>query len=205
MSRLIKPILVTFVLISLACDLVTQSVQATQVSVPSQAALTTATSQLADTATVEASATALPTQAPTNTPMPVAATETVDPTFAALEAAMGSMGILMENPIPQFIHPVGEPLKSWHNVPIMPQATAGQEFSANIYSYIATATLTQAGQFYESKAASLGLSIPPITGSGVIENRAKHDVTFNNFNLTIVINSFDDDTSHVIVVISKVP
>ena len=87
----------------------------------------------------------------------------------------------------------------------MPQATNGQEFSASIYSYSATATLDQAHQFYASKAGSLGFSNPSVTsivGSG---STASHQVTYYSYHLTIVLTSYDNDTPHVIVVISKVP
>jgi hypothetical protein len=155
--------------------------------------------------TAAASATALPVYSPTDTIVPAAATETLEPSNATLAAEMGSMGVLMKNPMPQFLHPVGEPLKSWHDVPVMPQATAGQEFNANVYSYIATASLAQAGQFYSSKAASLGLTTPPATGFGGSGSNAEHDMMFSSFSLTIVLTSFDNDTGHVIAVIAKVP
>ncbi|HTX79583.1 MAG TPA: hypothetical protein VMC62_07945 [Longilinea sp.] len=205
MSRMTWLLMVMFVLIAQACNSAAQSVQATQTLPPTQAAVATATSQPLDTATVENTATALPEPTSTDTATPVPAAATLDPMSATLAAGLGSMGVLMNNPVPQFVHPVGDPLKRWHDVPIMPQATAGQEFSANIYSYIAAATLDQAGQYYTGKAASLGLANSPATGYGGSGDQAEHDISFYSYNLTIVITSYDNDTAHVVVVIAKVP
>jgi hypothetical protein len=107
--------------------------------------------------------------------------------------------------ISQYFHPVGAPQASWDVIPIMSQATAGQEFQANIYSYIAAATLNQAHLFVAGKAQSLGLIDSPATGSAGSGSQATHSVTFISYRLTIVLTSFDNDTGHIIVVISTVP
>ena len=85
----------------------------------------------------------------------------------------------------------------------MAQATAGQEFNPNVYSYVAAATLDQAQGFYQGKAASLGITTPPGTSFGGTGAKASHGVSFISYNLTILITSYDNDTGHVIVVISK--
>ncbi len=172
-------------------------------SLPTSTPPSMVTPQSPNTATVSASATSAPTQAPTATTESLAATATVDPMLATMAAGLGSAGLLMMNPIPLYFHPVGAPQKSWHDVPIMPQATAGQEFNGNTYSYIAAATLDEARQFYAGKAAALGLPNVSGTGSGGSGSDATHDVTLTSYGLTIVLTSYDNDTSHVIVVIAK--
>jgi hypothetical protein len=103
-----------------------------------------------------------------------------------------------------YFHPVGTPLSSWNGVPIMPQATAGQEFNAQIYSFVASANLSQAQQFYAAQAAALSFVNAPATGSGGSGSQATHDVTFYSYKISIILTSFDSDPDHVIVVISKV-
>jgi hypothetical protein len=138
----------------------------------------------------------------TEPPLTATAASLINSYSATMAGLMGSEGAL-EN-IGQYFNPVGNPVQNWHNVPVMPQATAGQEYSAIVYSYTAAATLEQAHQFYQGKAASLGFVSPPGTGYSGSGNRASHNIDFVSYNLTIVLTSFDNDTSHVIVVISKI-
>jgi hypothetical protein len=104
-----------------------------------------------------------------------------------------------------YYNPVGTPLQTWHGVPIMPQATAGQEFKADVYSYKATATLAEAGQYYTAKAASIGLPPFHATGYGGTGSLAAHDITFLTQNFLLDIVSLDSDPKHVIVIINKAP
>ena len=138
----------------------------------------------------------------TDTLVSSTATPTLDPISATIAAQMGSLGALIH--ISQYLDPVGAPLKTWNNIPIMPQATAGQEFNPNIYSYIAEATLAQAQQFYQANTGGLGMIVVPETGSIGAGSLASHNVTFDSFDLSIRITSYDNDPGHSIVVISKV-
>jgi hypothetical protein len=194
----------------MACNAATQVAQVTQIPVSTQTPLAVVNTPLVETATIAPTATTAPTQAPTDTLVPVATEPPMTATTAAIvnsysatmEAMMGSEGALLN--IVQYFYPVGTPVQNWHNVPVMTQATAWQEYSAIIYSYTAAATLEQAHQFYQSKAASLGFASPPGTGYSGSGNQASHNIDFVSHNLTIVLTSFDNDTSHVIVVISKI-
>ena len=148
-----------------------------------------------------------PTESPTDTQAP---SPTLTPAATPLSTEMqtemamvGSAGALAN--ISQYFHPAGTPAQSWNGVPIMPQATAGQEFNPYVYSYTATATLEQARQFYASKAADLGLPGVSGTGSGGTGNGAFHNVVFLSRPLTIDATAFDNDSTHVVVVISKAP
>jgi hypothetical protein len=202
MLQVRKTLTVLFVLLSVSCNAATQAIPATQVPASTQTPLVAATSTATDTPTATLLPTDTPTQAPTNTPITGTAVPTIDPFSATEYAQLGSMGMLLN--IRQYFNPAGTPLTSWHNVPIMPNSIAGQEFSANIYSYTAAATLDQARQFYLGKLASLGITNLPGTGSSGSGSNASHNVDFTSFNLTIVLTSFDNDTGPVIVVISKV-
>ncbi len=195
-------LLVSFVLVSLACSVLTQPLVETPTPVPIQNPATLTAPPL-DMSTAVPVAMDTPTQAPADTSPPIAATATTDSASATMIAEMGSMGRLLN--LPQYFKPVGTPLESWRDVPIMPQATDGQEFNSNIYSYIAAATLDQGRVFYQSKASALGLVSAAITGYSGSGSLATHNVAFSSYALTIMLTSYDNDTAHVIVVISKVP
>lgn len=173
----------------------------TLASVPSDTALPafTATAEpiASDTAVPALATTAAPDSA-TNTPN--AALPSNNPTTLAM---LGPLVDLMN--ISQYYNPVGTPLQSWHGIPIMSQATAGQEFKADIYSYKATATLSEAVKYYGAKAASLGLPPNPGTGYGGTGSAAYHNTTFFSYKVTVVITSLDSDPLQVIVVITKAP
>lgn len=198
MLKVRKFLLVSIVLLSLACGLFAQTLPGTQTPVQINTATAAFTSTPEATATLIPLATVMSTQVSTAT-----ASATIDSMATTLEAEMGSSAALTN--ISQYFHPVGTSLASWHAIPIMQQATAGQEFQANIYSYITAATLDQARQFYAGKAQSLGLTNLPVTGSAGSGSQATHSVTFLSYSLTIVLASYDNDPSHVIEVISTFP
>ncbi len=148
------------------------------------------------------------TETPTSTPavtstFPASATPTYDSYSATLIAQMGVIAILEGGGISLYLNPTGTPVQVWRDVPIMSQATSGQEFTPNVYSYIATASLNQAGQFYASKAASLGLPNTPSTGYGGTGSLASHQTVYMSFNLFVYILSYDNDPGHVTVIIAK--
>jgi hypothetical protein len=205
MLRVKLVLLVAVLLASLGCGLVSQSIPATPNAASASTKPIESPPASQDTAVVESTATHAPTQTPSETPPP-APTDTQDAAMATMEAALGSLGGLMAaGDSSQYMNPSGAPLQSWEDVPIMPQATAGQEYPGNIYAYVADATLDQATQFYSSRAASLGLTGTPATSFGGSGDQANHGATFLSFGLTIDLTSFDNDTGHVHVVISKAP
>jgi hypothetical protein len=208
MLQVKRSLLVFSMLLFAACNAITQLFQATQIPAPTPTALEITDTPLPPTATVAPTATATLTQVQTDTPVPVpteppttaTAASLIDAYSVTMMAEFGSMGALMN--VAQYFNPVGTPVQNWHNIPIMSQAIAGQEFKTNVYSYTASATLAQARQFYESKAGSLGLINSPGTGYSGTGNNASHNVDFISPNVSIVLTSFDNDTGHVIVVLS---
>jgi hypothetical protein len=186
------------ILLSPACGVVSQALPGTQALLPTPPPQATVTTLPLATNTSAPSPISIPTQIPT-----VAPTATVDPLAATQLAMMGSMGAITTASL--YFHPVGAPLSNWRSVPIMPQAIAGQQFSGYIYSYTAAATLDQARLFYEGKAQSLGFAMAPGSGSAGTGSNAQHNVSFVSYNLTLYLASFDNDTGHVIVIISKYP
>ena len=152
MSRLSKFLMVSAVVVFvLACNFVTQPVKDVQ--------------NLAGTAQAIGSAIpiqtlqALPSVLPMQT---LEALPSVAPTIEALATDFGD-----------FLNPQGTPVQEWKGVPIMPQATAGQEFSErNTYSFKAPVTTKEVQDFYNQKLTALGwtqtFSFPGGSDAGLI-------------------------------------
>jgi hypothetical protein len=70
------------------------------------------------------------------------------------------------------LNPQGAPVQEWKAIPIMPQATVGQEFSENnTYSFKANVTPKEVQDFYNEKLTALGWNQPfdvPIEGDAGI-------------------------------------
>ena len=156
MSRLSKILMISMVILFvLACNFVTQPVKDVQ--------------NLAGTA--EAIGTAIPIQTLQALPSVIAsvipaetlqAIPSVAPTIQALATQFGNT-----------LNPQGAPVEEWKGIPIMPQATAGQEFSENnTYSFRANVTAQEVQDFYKEKLTALGwkqpFDIPGGADSGVM-------------------------------------
>src|SRR5581483_1278378 len=84
------------------------------------------------------------------------------------EAMASSMPTGMPSGIPNipglpnvgdYLNPAGQPVSEWNNIPIMTQASAGQEFNKNTYSFKASGiTETDVQTFYNDKLKALGWS-----------------------------------------------
>ena len=56
-----------------------------------------------------------------------------------------------------YLHPTGTPASEWNGVPIMPQATSGQEFTKSTYSYrVPLMSQAEIESFYDGKLQALG-------------------------------------------------
>ena len=135
MSRLSKFLMVLgLILFVLACNLVTQPIEDVQ--------------DIAGTAQSLASAIpvetlqALPSAIPVET---LQAFPSVVPTFEALATDFGPL-----------LNPQGTPVSEWNGIPIMPQATAGQEFDATTYSFKVGVTSQEVQDFYKAQLTNLG-------------------------------------------------
>ncbi len=70
-------------------------------------------------------------------------------TLEALPSAMPAMG--------QYLNPTGAPVSAWNNIPVMPQASAGQEFNKNTYSFkVGGVTEQDIETFYNDKLKATG-------------------------------------------------
>ncbi|HUH97320.1 MAG TPA: hypothetical protein VLZ89_08190 [Anaerolineales bacterium] len=132
MSRLFKfGLLSTLILFSLACGLITNPLN--------QAKGLAATAEAIATANPVSTLEALPSSMPLST-------------LEALPSSMPELG--------QYLNPTGKPVSTWNNIPIMTQATAGQEFNKNTYSFKADATAADVQTFYTNQLKALGWSSP---------------------------------------------
>lgn len=169
----------------------------------------------APTAEVQAS----PTSLPSDTPAPSAAAQASDtPAPADTAAASDTPNPLSQfMPAPfmnmmnasQYLNPVGQPVQAWDDIPVMPQAIAGQEFVPGaVYSFKAAGDISKALAFYQSKMPALGFSLNggPGTGSAGTGSNALHNSFLDFYKgsqiLLVYVVSYDADPGHVIVVLS---
>ena len=164
MSRLSKILLVfALVIFALACNLVSQPVQDVQ--------------NLAGTAESLASVMPAETLAALASQIPIE-------TLQALPSAIPD--------IENFFDPQGTPVSEWKGIPIMSQATAGQEFNENTYSFKASVTVQEAFDFYSEQMISLGWSQSismPASDAGGLLLFSKEDAL-----LTITITAIEGST-----------
>jgi hypothetical protein len=137
MSRLSKfSFVLILLLFSLACKLVTQPIQDVQDSV----------------STVESIATTMPLETLQSlvTSLPV---ETLQ-SFGTSEPV---------NTVESFgnaLDPQGEPVAEWNGIPVMPEATAGQEIDTTTYSFKVEVTVKEVEDFYKARLSDLGWKQP---------------------------------------------
>lgn len=141
MSRLAKFIsLSILILFVLACSTVTQPFQDAQnLAATAQSFATTLPME-----TLQALATQIPVE--TLRALPSSA-----PTFEALASAMPDFE--------GYFNPEGTPVSEWNGIPVMPQATAGEEFAdGTTYSSKVNASVKEAQDFYSAELPKLGWS-----------------------------------------------
>lgn len=108
--------------------------------------------------TVQAVATAMPIQTLQSLATQIS-TQVPAETFEAFPSAIPSLEALATNmpDIQGLIDPQGAPVSEWKGIPVMSQATAGQENTeASTYSYKADATVKEAQDFYGTQLQDLG-------------------------------------------------
>lgn len=147
MSRLSKILaLLVGILFLLACNVVTQPFNDAQNLAQTAQAVASAIS----VETLQALPSAIASVIPAET---LQALPSAMPTLEALASAMPDIGNILD--------PQGTPVQEWRGVPIMPQATAGQEFSENnTYSFKANVTAKEVQDFYNQQLTDLGWSQP---------------------------------------------
>ena len=100
-----------------------------------------------------------------------------------------------------YFKPTGTPVEEWNSIPVMPQATVGEEFSENTYSYTVPASATDVQEFYTQKMEELGwtttLSFPVSDEGGILLFQKESEIT------TITITPDQIDSNSVDVILQK--
>lgn len=139
MSRIAKSILLLIlVLLILACSTITRPLNQAQ--------------DLAATAQSLATVMPVETLKAVVTQIPVGTLEALPSMAPSLEA----LGTGMPD-FQGYFDPQGTPVFEWKGVPVMPQATAGQEFpEGSTYSYKVDATVKEVQDYYNTELEKLG-------------------------------------------------
>lgn len=126
---------------------------------PEPTATDTPTPEPTDTATPTETPTSTPTstpeptETPTSTPTPTIAPTSVPATAAPAETPeSGGSGDPSDFPLPL---PTGAPAAEWNGIPIMPQATAGEQGDGSYY-FITGASVQTISSYYQSQMINLG-------------------------------------------------
>ena len=168
MSRLFKVSMFTLVLVFLlACSLISNPVNDVKNAANTAQAVASDVSSFASAMpmeTLEALATTMPLG-----------------TLEALPSEIAQIG--------NYFDPQGTPVAEWNGIPIMPQATVGQEFDANNYSFKFTGTAKEASDFYNSNLGNAGWS-PMVTTSD--EQGALLVYSQDDKFLTVTVSSVED-------------
>src|SRR5262245_1459948 len=131
MSRINKLISITIlVLFVLACNFVTQPIK----DVQNVAGTAQSIASALPIETIQALASQVASQVPAET---LQVLPSVAPSLEALATQVGNM-----------FNPQGTPLQAWKDIPIMPEATAGQEFDTQNYSFKTNATVQDVQDYY---------------------------------------------------------
>ena len=139
MSRLNKILSITIlILFILACNFVTEPIS----DVQNVAGTAQSIASALPMETLQALASQVASQVSVET---LQALPSVAPSLEALATEFGGM-----------VNPQGTPVEAWREIPIMPQATAGQEFDGGTYSFKANATVQEVQNYYNEQLAGLG-------------------------------------------------
>jgi hypothetical protein len=173
MSRLYKLLLGIILALSiLACNLLSAPVS----DIENAASTAEAFASNIPVETIESLATAVP----------------VD-TLEALPSVIPDIG--------DYFDPTGTPAEQWNGIPVMPQATVGEEFSDNVYSYTVPVTATDVQTFYNEMMEGLGWTSP----FGFQASEDGGIMFFQNENdfLSITITPDRNDSNSVDVILQK--
>ncbi|RPI92445.1 MAG: hypothetical protein EHM40_12960 [Chloroflexi bacterium] len=99
------------------------------------------------------------------------------------------------------LNPQGAPVQQWMDIPIMPQATAGQEFiEKNAYSFQANATMQDVQAFYNEKLTALDwdqpYEVPMEDDAGLMIFQKENSI------LSITITSSEDSVVVILKLVS---
>jgi hypothetical protein len=96
--------------------------------------------------------------------------------------------------------PQGTPATEWNEIPIMPQATAGQEFEGGNYSFRFTGTVKDAADFYAAELPTAGwsttMTMPGDENGGLLVFQKDSNI------LSVTITNMNDGTIVVLLTLA---
>ena len=100
-----------------------------------------------------------------------------------------------------YFDPTGTPVDQWNGIPVMPQATVGEEFGESTYSYTVPASATDVQAFYTQKMEELGwtssFSFPVSEDGGILLFQKDNEIA------TVTITPDQNDSNSVDVILQK--
>ncbi len=122
---------------------------------------------------------------------------TAEAIASALPSALPS-GMPNIPDISKYMNPTGTPAKDWNGIPIMTQATAGQEFDSSTYSFRASGTTAADIQsFYNDKLTAAGWS----SSLSAIGGTAGGIMVFSKGSNTLTITVGQDGSDYVVLLV----
>ncbi len=115
-----------------------------------------------------------------------------------LAATAQTLGTSMPD-VSAYLNPTGQPVNNWNNVPVMSQATAGQEFNKSTYSYKIDAAVADIQTFYSDQMKTLGWS-SGFSAQGGSQGGVMLFTKDNNV-LTITISPATDGKGSVVILL----
>ena len=113
-------------------------------------------------------------------------------TLGAVSTTVSQFGNMLD--------PQGTPATEWNGIPIMSQATAGQEFDGGNYSFRYTGAVKDASDFYTAELANLGWS--SMMTMPVDENGALLVYQKDNNILTVTVTNKNDGSIVVLLTLT---
>jgi hypothetical protein len=173
MSRLFKILLASILALTiLACGLISGPIS----DIENAASTAESFASALPVETLESLTTAIPIQ-----------------TLEALSSAVPDVG--------NYFDPTGTPVDEWNGIPVMPEATVGEEFGDSTYGFTAPVSSSDVQAFYNQKLEELGWMISfslPVTDEGGILLYQNGDEL-----LTITITPDQNDSNSVDVILQK--
>ncbi len=160
-------------------------------------ACNTVTKPIGDAQDLAGTAQAIASSMPIETLQAMASQIPVE-TLQALPSAMPTFEALASQiaPIGDMFNPQGTPVSEWNGIPVMTQATAGQDFpDTKSYSFKANATVKEAEDFYKAELEQLGWSSlvnMPSDANGAI-------ILFNKDGSTLTITIAESDGAIIVI------
>ncbi len=102
--------------------------------------------------------------------------------------------------VSKYMSPTGTPAKEWNGIPIMTQATVGQEFDKNTYSFKASGiTPADVQSFYNGKMTAAGWS----TSFSTLAGSTGSILVYSKGSSVLTITVAQDNTDYLVLLVMQ--